>query len=82
MGREEVVFFGLTFVFLAGFLVSWLNRLTKNYWITMAVLGLLGLDWAALNDITTGNEPNYFGEYGILLVSAAIFLWLWKKKRN
>jgi len=40
------------------------------------------LDWAALDDITTGNEPNYFGEYGILLVSAAIFLWLWKKKRN
>lgn len=41
------------------------------------------LDWAALDDITTGNEPNYWGEYAILLVSAAIFAYLlWRKIRR
>ena len=37
------------------------------------VLSLLILDWAALDDITTGNEPNYFLEYAILFISLLIF---------
>ena len=34
------------------------------------------LDWAALDDITTGNEPNLYGEYATLLMSVAIFAFL------
>lgn len=37
---------------------------------------LLILDWAALDDITTGHEPNYFGEYVALGVSLLFFLLL------
>ena len=37
------------------------------------VLSLLILDWAALDDITTCNEPNYFLEYAILFISLLIF---------
>ena len=37
------------------------------------VLSMLVLDWAALDDITTGNEPNYFLEYTILFISLLIF---------
>ena len=34
---------------------------------------LLLLDWLALDDMTTGNEPNYNGEYAILIFSFVIF---------
>ncbi|RJR27865.1 hypothetical protein C4561_01085 [candidate division WWE3 bacterium] len=34
---------------------------------------LLLLDYAALDDITTGNEINYYLEYLILLASFSIF---------
>jgi len=34
---------------------------------------LLVLDWLALDDITTGNEPDLWGEYAILTVSLVIF---------
>jgi len=34
---------------------------------------LLLLDWLALDDMTTGNEPNYNGEYAILKFSFVIF---------
>ncbi len=41
------------------------------------------LDWLALDDITTGNEPNYVGEYAILVISVPILLFfgykLWKQ---
>jgi hypothetical protein len=53
---------------------KWLKRLL--------VIGLLLLDWAALDDITTGNEPNYWGEYLTLVVSGVIFLWLWRKRKS
>lgn len=53
------------------------------------ILILLALDWAALDDITTGNEPNYNGEYMILAVSVLIFGLLiflyikkWKKSKK
>jgi hypothetical protein len=61
------------------------NKVTK---IT-AILILLILDWAALDDITTGNEPDYSGEYFILAASALIFGSLivlhikkWKKSKK
>jgi len=41
--------------------------------ITIIVLVLLALDYAALDDITTGNEINFYLEYSIL-VSLAIYL--------
>lgn len=34
---------------------------------------LLVLDWAALDDIMTGNEPDYFGEYSVLFASLILF---------
>ena len=40
------------------------------------VIILLLLDFAALDDITTGNEPSYIEEYAILIVSAIIFVLL------
>lgn len=86
IGREEVVFFGLTFIFLLGFIISILNRWLKNYWLVMLILIVLGLDFAALDDITTGNEPNYFGEYTILAISIPIFFfvfkWAFRKKKH
>ena len=81
IGREEVVFFGLTFVFLIGFLVSILNRLTKNYWLTMLGLVILGMDLAAIADIAKG-EPQVYEEWGTLIVSIVVIGWWWKNKRN
>lgn len=53
--------------------------------LTGIVLITLILDWAALDDITTGNEPDFFGEYLILIISIpviifAVYLFLKKKK--
>ena len=45
----------------------------KRFLIIGLVFVLLALDWAALDDITTGNEPDYFLEYMILGVSLLIF---------
>ncbi|OGM84497.1 hypothetical protein A2376_03300 [Candidatus Woesebacteria bacterium RIFOXYB1_FULL_47_31] len=52
----------------------------KKYLLATFVIGLLILDWLALDDITTGSEPNYDGEWAILIVSAAIFGFLIFKK--
>lgn len=48
-------------------------------WIVVPVL--LILDWAALDDITTGNEPDYTLEYGILLFSAVVFAIIFWRRR-
>lgn len=45
----------------------------KGLFIIGVVLFLLALNWAALDDITTGHEPNYWMEYDILLFSIIIF---------
>jgi hypothetical protein len=50
--------------------------------VIILVLVLLLLDYAALDDITTGNEPNYFGEYIFLLWSLAVFALLIQYKGN
>ena len=34
-----------------------------------ALLGLLALDWAALDDILTGSEPGFFTEWLVLTAS-------------
>jgi len=41
--------------------------------ISIGVLVLLALDWAALHDILKGNETSYVGEYTALAASAVIF---------
>lgn len=49
------------------------------------IIVLLVLDWLALDDITTGNQPNFYFEYTMLVVSLLILSLLgvtfFKKKR-
>lgn len=51
--------------------------------IVIAILILLSM--AALEDITTGNEPSYIGEYGIIvttiIVSGIFGFMFFKEKR-
>ena len=44
--------------------------------IAVAVLGLLLLDLAALDDITTGVEPHFYYEYAMIAVSVPLLWWL------
>ncbi len=37
------------------------------------IISFLLLDFAALDDITTGNEPDFYGEYATLAVSMVVF---------
>jgi hypothetical protein len=47
----------------------------KQHWAIILIAGATFLlDWAALDDITTGNEPNYYGEYVILALSVLVFV--------
>ena len=45
--------------------MQWLARLG----IPAAILALLLLDFAALDDITTGTQPHFYAEYGMLGIS-------------
>jgi len=42
----------------------------------LALGAVLAVDWAALDDITTGNEPDFVGEFVALAVSVPILLLL------
>ena len=48
------------------------------------IILLLLLDYAALDDITTGSEPNFYGEYAMLVVSvpALILSFKWAFGKN
>jgi hypothetical protein len=46
----------------------------KKLFFIILVVALLLLDYAALDDITTGNEPSYGLEYLMLIFSSVIFL--------
>lgn len=37
--------------------------------IALSILALLTLDWAALDDITTGTEPSHLLEWGMVVGS-------------
>jgi len=65
-GGHEIEYPG---VFFKIYLLEMFKKVVK----AIIILILLALDWAALDDITTGNEPNYNGEYMILAVSVLIF---------
>jgi lipid II:glycine glycyltransferase (peptidoglycan interpeptide bridge formation enzyme) len=67
----------------------YISEMFKKIAKVTAVLILLALDWVALDDITTGNEPDYNGEYMMLAVSVLIFGLLiilhikkWKKSKK
>ena len=45
-----------------------------SIWFFLVVLALL--DWAALDDITTGREPNFVLEWAMLLISVPIAYFL------
>ena len=47
--------------------------------ILLAIAIVLALDWAAIDDITTGMEPGFVGEYATLIASvpAVAILWRW-----
>ena len=57
----------------------------KKILIALIVIVIL-LDWAALDDITTGNEPDYFMEYLTVIISVPILLtvgyFLFRNRKN
>lgn len=65
-GGHEIEYPG---VFTKIYLLEMFKKITK----LAIIIILLALNWAALDDITTGNEPNYNGEYIVLAVSSFIF---------
>lgn len=50
-----------------------MNKIMKKLLVIFTILALLVLDYAALDDITTGNEPNFYLEYIMLGFSALFF---------
>lgn len=53
--------------------------------ITLSVLALLALDWAALHDIVRGLEPSYSAEYTVLAASTLVYAALlarWFRQRR
>ena len=48
----------------------------KKVYLYIFLLALLILDFTALDDITTGREPNYFGEYATLIISVPLLIFL------
>jgi len=48
----------------------------------LAVVVLLALDWAALDDITTGREPSFLGEYLTLALSVPVIVFLLRAARK
>lgn len=47
--------------------------------LPVSLAGVLFLDWAALDDITTGNEPSQAGEYLMLIVSVPLLFFIIRK---
>jgi hypothetical protein len=40
----------------------------------LGIVALLALDWAALDDITTGREPGFLAEWSFLVLSLPVLL--------
>ena len=45
----------------------------KRAALPAALLAFLLLDWLALDDITTGNQPSFFWEYSMIIASIVVF---------
>ena len=41
----------------------------KGVALVLAVVVLVALNWAALDDITTGSEPSYVWEWGVVFLT-------------
>ncbi|KKU43322.1 MAG: hypothetical protein UX59_C0022G0008 [Microgenomates group bacterium GW2011_GWA1_46_7] len=54
----------------------------KKFLAIAAVFVILALDWAALDDITTGREPDFTAEYAILITSLPALLFVRYLYRN
>ncbi len=56
----------------------------KTIFLILLTILIILLDWAALHDIIKNNEPNYFGEYSIIILSVlyfAAFMYFWFKRK-
>lgn len=52
-------------------------------WVKLIfILIVLALMWAALDDITTGNETDYIGEWMVVVAGAVTLLGLWVRERR
>lgn len=54
----------------------------KRYILILTAVILLILDWLALDDITTGSEPNYYGECAILFLSFLFFVYIFRSRKT
>lgn len=45
---------------------------SKKYFMGVAILLLLALNWAALHDIVKANQPSYTLEYACLMLSGVV----------
>ncbi len=83
---EEPVFLILAVLSLVAIPTSIIYQLTHHYLITFISFLILALDWTALDDITTGNEPDYNGEYLVVAISAVFFIgvvgWLLRRRKH
>lgn len=48
--------------------------MTNKIFLWIIIVIFLLLDWAALHDISKGNQPDYWGEYAILAMSVIVFI--------
>jgi large-conductance mechanosensitive channel len=60
--------------------------MTKKIFLGIIITILLMLDWAALHDIIKGNQPSYWAEYAMLIISVIAFITIafigFRKKQN
>jgi len=57
--------------------------MTKKIISIIIITALFILDWLALHDIIKNNQPNYWAEYVMLIISVTVFItitFFWFKK--
>ncbi len=57
-------------------------RSMKKFLLFLFLSATVALNYAALDDITTGSEPNFYAEYAVIIGSAAIWILLIRKNRR
>ena len=55
---------------------------TRSTHATALTILVAALDWAALDDITTGHEPSFWMEWSFLALSAPLLFILWRTARR
>jgi hypothetical protein len=56
--------------------------ITRSTHATALAIVVAALDWAALDDITTGHEPSFWMEWTFLALSAPLLFVLWRTARR